>query len=114
MPFNSTRTAAPISAPLPMPSKNRKESFARSVLALLVRESQGISIEELALVLRREPSGLSKLANRLERNCLVSSETALEIEQLRKCLSPLCKCPNVRPDPVMSALADGNGNFASP
>ena len=70
------------------PSKNRKESFARSALALFVRESQGISIEELALVLRREPSGLSKLANRLERNCLASGEIALEIEQLRKCLSP--------------------------
>ena len=53
-------------------------------LALLVRESENISIEELAAFLRRDPSGLSKLANRLERKCTQSATLAATIDDLRK------------------------------
>lgn len=64
--------------------KNRLQSHTRAILALLVRESENISIEELAAFLRRDPSGLSKLANRLERKCTQSATLAATIDDLRK------------------------------
>jgi len=53
-------------------------------LALFVREIENLSIEELAEFLCRDSSGLSKLANRLERKCFQSPILATEIDQLRK------------------------------
>jgi putative transposase len=76
--FNLCETA------LSSPGKNRLESQVRAILALFVRESENLSIEELAIFLARDPSGLSKLANRLKRKCLQSSTLAAEIEELRK------------------------------
>lgn len=68
------------------PGKNRLESHARAVLALLVREAENISIEELGVFLTRDPSGLGKLANRLEKKCSLSPIHAVEMDDLRKCI----------------------------
>lgn len=45
---------------------NPKQSQARALLALLVREYEGLSLESLAKLRGRDASGLTKLANRLE------------------------------------------------
>ena len=67
-----------------LPSKARKESHIRGVLALLVRETDNLSIEELAVFLNRDPSGLSKLATRLEKKYFELPTFATEIGELRK------------------------------
>lgn len=64
--------------------KNRLGSNARAALALIVREINNLSIEELGAYLARDSSGLSKLASRLERKCIQSPELATEIDQFRK------------------------------
>lgn len=63
--------------------KNREISHVRAVLALLIRDIENISTEELALFLKRDSSSVSKLANRLEKNCLESLAVSSEIEDLR-------------------------------
>jgi hypothetical protein len=68
------------------PGKKRLESQARAALALLVREAGNLSIEELGIFLARDPSGLSKLANRLERKCSQSPTLAAEMDDLRQCI----------------------------
>lgn len=65
------------------PGKQKFESYVRATLALLVRESDNLSFEELAVYLRREPSGLSKLATRLEQRCLQDPILAAEVNELR-------------------------------
>lgn len=67
---------------LRQPSKNQSLSHARAVLALLVREIDNLSLDELANFLNREPSGISKLASRLEGKCLRSPSIATEVEEL--------------------------------
>lgn len=62
--------------------KQRLESHARSVLALIVRNSKNLSLEELANFLDRDPSGLSKLARRLENKCSQSKTLLTEINEL--------------------------------
>lgn len=76
--FDLTETA------LCSPGKHREESHVRSILAFFVRENENLSIEELAVFLNRDPSGLSKLANRLERKRSQSPSLAVEIDELRK------------------------------
>lgn len=67
---------------------------------------KGIGIEseeKLAEYLGRDPSGLSKLATRLERKSAQSAALSAELDDLRKSGSVLhlYKCPNVRPDPSL-------------
>ena len=65
------------------PGKFPKLSHARAILALLVREIEGLSIEKLGHVLKREASGLSKLAIRLEEKSLISDVIARDIKEMR-------------------------------
>lgn len=65
-------------------SKHAKQSHVRSVLALLVREFDGISLEKLGILLNRGASGLSKLAARLEIKSKKSETIANEVNQLRQ------------------------------
>lgn len=65
------------------PGKNRSASHARAILALFVRENENLSLENLAKLLGRDPSGLSKLANRLESKCMKFPSIAAEINDLR-------------------------------
>ena len=67
--------------------KNRLASHARAVLALLVRESENLSFEDLAHFLNRDSSGLSKLARRIEDKCLKSKTVEAEINDLRSKIS---------------------------
>ena len=64
-------------------NRNRDLAHARAVLALLVRNCKGLSIVELAKVLERGPSGLSRLANKLDIKCRTSSKLKQEIKSLR-------------------------------
>ena len=64
--------------------KNPQVSHARSMLALLVKESKGISITELGNYLHRDASGISKLANRFEMKSNESADLKTEIDELRK------------------------------
>lgn len=64
--------------------KNRMESHVRSILAFFVREIENLSFEELAGFLNRDPSGLSKLAFRLESKRSKSPSLSIEIDELRK------------------------------
>ncbi len=75
-----------------MPGKHPMNSRARAVLALLVRETEGVSIEGLARFLKREASGVSKLAIRLEKNLRETDPVACEIQELRN----LFFCPENR------------------
>jgi putative transposase len=61
--------------------RKKKEIDARALMALIARESKSLSIEKLAVFLRREPSGLSKLATRLEIN---ASQTPALMEQIQE------------------------------
>jgi hypothetical protein len=54
------------------------------VLALLVREIDGISLGSLAHFLKREASGLSKLANRLQIKCLWKNSLENDLREMRE------------------------------
>lgn len=63
--------------------KSYKENYARALLALLVREQRGVSLESLATFLGRSASSLSQQASRLELKLKESSDLRNEIEGLR-------------------------------
>ena len=68
------------------PTKNRQESYVCAILALFVRKTPNISLRELAIFLECEPSGLSKLANRLEKKCLNHPSLKSDLIKLRSTL----------------------------
>lgn len=72
-------------SPVEICSQNRGRNLAniRAVLASMARDLEGLSIKELAKVLRRDPSGLSRLGNNLDRKCRNSPQLRQEIESLR-------------------------------
>jgi REP element-mobilizing transposase RayT len=76
-------------------SKSRYESRARAVFALLARDSGVISINEVAQYLGRDPSGVSKLARRLEESHLNSQSVLVsEINNLKILLkAQMSECP---------------------
>jgi putative transposase len=63
--------------------QTRSVSHARAMLALYVREAKTLCIEDLAQFLKREASGLSKLANRLHAKSRTSHAVASEILELK-------------------------------
>lgn len=65
------------------PSKSRKATHVRAVLALLVREMEHITLEELAYVLGRDASGLSRQATFLEIKSMKSQVIREELSELR-------------------------------
>lgn len=69
-----------------MPGKQPVYSHARAVLALFAREAEGISLEELARFLKRDASGLSKLAIRLKQKSTQSDLIRVQIQELRELL----------------------------
>jgi chromosomal replication initiation ATPase DnaA len=70
-------------AELSLPGKNPLQSKPRAVLSLLVRKCDHLSLEGLAKFLKRDASGLSKLANRLEQKCSSSASVAKELSELQ-------------------------------
>lgn len=69
---------------LRMPGKHPKQSYTRALLALLVRETNGLSLEQLGQILNREASGLTKLANRLENKCTTEALIANDVQDMRR------------------------------
>lgn len=68
------------------PGKHSMPSRARALLALIVREMPEFSLEQLAQFLKRDASGLTKLANRLEKRRNGSEAIASEIQEFRRLL----------------------------
>ena len=66
------------------PGKHQMPSQVRALLALAVRERSNLPLEQLARFLKREASGLTKLANRLEKKCLESEAIATEVKEFRR------------------------------
>lgn len=63
--------------------RTKKENHARALMALLARESKNISIDKLATYLNRVPSGVSRLAIRLEKDSLQSPALRRQIQDLK-------------------------------
>ena len=59
------------------------QSHARALLALLVRESKHLSLVDLGKLLRRDPSGLTKLANRLELKSASDADIRSQLQEIR-------------------------------
>ena len=68
---------------LSSPKKLALLSHARALLALLVRESDHLSLADLGKLLRRDPSGLTKLANRLEVKSISDADTKNRLQEIR-------------------------------
>jgi chromosomal replication initiation ATPase DnaA len=69
---------------LGMQGKHPKQSQARAMLALLVRELEGLSLESLSQFLKRDASGLSKLASRFESKCSKTAPLAKHLQEMRE------------------------------
>jgi len=67
-----------------VPGKNLKPSHARALASLLVRETDGLSLEYLGKLLDRDPSGLTKLANRLKNKCNIDPLVAKQVQEIRQ------------------------------
>ena len=70
-----------------MPGKHAKQSQIRALLALLIREIDNLSLESLGQFLGRDPSGLSKLADRLEIKSSKDASIAKNILEMRQWLT---------------------------
>ena len=68
---------------LQKPGMNRRGSHIRSVLALLVRDIEGVTLQELADFCGREASGMSKAASRLECRMKTSEALRNEVENIK-------------------------------
>ncbi len=68
---------------LRLPNMDRKISHIRSVMALIMRDAQGVSLQELADFCNREASGMSKAAARLESRMQESSALRSEVDGLK-------------------------------
>lgn len=62
-----------------MPGKERQSSKVRAILAILVKESSYLTLEELAKVVERDASSLSKHAARLNKKCFTCEKLQREI-----------------------------------
>lgn len=69
------------------PGKCAKQSQARAILAFLVRETNLLSLENLGKFLGRDPSGLTKLANRFEIKSTQNEVTSEKLKEMRYWLS---------------------------
>lgn len=64
--------------------KALKLSHARGLASFFVREIEGLTLEQLGKFMSRDPSGLSKLANRLQIKSYNDSILANQIQEMRK------------------------------
>jgi chromosomal replication initiation ATPase DnaA len=66
------------------PGKNLRPSHGRAIASLLVREIDGLSLKQLGKFLDRNPSGLTKLANRLRTKCSIDPLIAKQVQEMRE------------------------------
>jgi putative transposase len=69
------------------PGKSAKQSQARALLAFFVRETNNLTFVNLGVFLGRDPSGLTRLANRFEIKCTQNELTSKKLEEMRCWLS---------------------------
>lgn len=69
------------------PGKCARQSRVRALLAFLVRETNNLSLESLGQFLRRDPSGLTRLANRFEEKCTQNGALSEKLKEMRVWLS---------------------------
>lgn len=74
------------------PGKVRHASNVRAMLALLVRESNELTLEELAQILERDASSLSKHAARLTTKSLKFEKLHHEIGEVRAFVFQMPEC----------------------
>lgn len=80
---------------LQVPGQERRSSFIRSVMALIIRDTDGVSLKELAEFCDREASGMSRAAMRLEMRMNESSALRKEVESIKQELFSFTKCHRV-------------------
>nr|NGX43351.1 hypothetical protein [Chlamydiota bacterium] len=73
--------------------KERHIAKVRGILALMVRETEELTLEALGRYLGRDANGLSRQAARLTSKSLSSEELFLEIDQIREHLIKMSECP---------------------
>ena len=76
-----------------LPGKNRRLSHIRALLALFVRETQELTLEELGDYLERDANALSRLAARLTYKSEHSELIQTEIADLKLIISQMSECP---------------------
>ena len=79
-------------ARLRAPGKERHAAHVRAVLALLVRDIENLTLDDLGAIVQRSASGLSRQAARIFANCLHSEILAQEIEEVKGCLFEMFEC----------------------
>jgi chromosomal replication initiation ATPase DnaA len=81
-------------------SRQKRISEPRSVAALLVRDIDHISLMQLSLGLKRDLSGLSQAASRLDKRMKKDRELTERIGTIKE---TIMQYPFVKPDPVTFA-----------
>ncbi len=77
---------------LKIPGQARCLSHVRAVLALLVQENRDLTLEELAQIVERDASSLSKHAARLTAKSLNSEKLKSEISNIKAYLLQMPEC----------------------
>ena len=72
--------------------KARRASNVRAILAMLVRESNDLTLEELARIVERDASSLSKHAARLTTKSLKNEKLQNEISEVRAYVFQMPEC----------------------
>lgn len=73
--------------------KTRNLTKIRGILALMVRETEELTLEELGRYLSRDANGLSRQASRLDARRLHDDVLLQEIESTRIYLTQMSECP---------------------
>ncbi len=71
---------------LTKPGQRRDVSEARAVIALLSLDTEDLTLTNLAKIFRREPSGLSQAASRLQKKLLSDSDLAARVKSIKSLL----------------------------
>lgn len=72
--------------------RNKQQSQAHALTAFLIREIDMLSLEQLGNYLKKDPSGLSKLANRLEIKLPCNLIMAQNIQKAREWIHKMSGC----------------------
>lgn len=70
-------------------SRRRDLAYVRGVVGFFAREMESVSMADVANILNRDPSGLSRLVDKLDIRCRQSDALAEELRSLRKRLEIL-------------------------
>lgn len=74
------------------PGKERHAAHVRAVLALLVKDVEDLTLEDLGTIVQRSASGLSRQAAQTSANSLRSGILAQEITEVKGCLFEMFEC----------------------